>query len=68
VLLSTFSVRFGELLWNVEVKNGEQKFLNPGVIELAGMKASGCVSCDWPKSHRELLAGRAAVRLASPDR
>ena len=42
VLPSTFSVQFGELLWkDIEVKNGEQKILNPGVIELTGLKTSG---------------------------
>ena len=42
VLPSTFSVQFGELLWkDIEVKNGEQKILNPGVIEISGLKTSG---------------------------
>ena len=42
VLPSTFSVHFGELLWkDIEVKNGEQKILNPGVIELTGLKTTG---------------------------
>ena len=74
VLPSTFSVRFGELLWNVEVKNGEQKILNPGVIELAGMKASGArvlsedgtlagrIVSSWPRI--ALPAGKYVVEVS----
>ena len=38
---STFSVQFGEVFWrDIEVKNGEQKILNPGVIELDELKGT----------------------------
>src|SRR5689334_2315405 len=62
VLPSTFSVQFGEVLWrDIEVKNGEQKILNPGVIELDGLKATaarvfsedgkpaGRIVSSWPR-------------------
>ena len=74
VLPSTFSVRFGELLWNVEVKNGEQKILNPGVIELAGMRTSGArvlredgtlagrIVSSWPRI--ALPAGKYVVEVS----
>jgi hypothetical protein len=42
VLPSTFSVTFGKALWkDIEVKNGERKVLNPGVIAVSGADIRG---------------------------
>lgn len=75
VLPSTFSVQFGEVLWrDIEVKNGEQKILNPGVIELDGLKATaarvfnedgkpvGRIVSSWPRI--ALPAGKYVVEVS----
>jgi tetratricopeptide (TPR) repeat protein len=42
VLPSTFAVTFGKAVWkDIEVKGGEHKVLNPGVIEIIGADISG---------------------------
>ncbi len=75
VLPSTFSVQFGEILWkDIDVKNGEQKILNPGVIELAGLGTGGArvfsedgipagrIVSSWPRL--ALPAGKYAVEFS----
>lgn len=75
VLPSTFSVQFGETLWkDIEVKIGEVKILNPGVIELAGLKATGArvlgedgalagrIVSSWPRL--ALPAGKYVVEVS----
>ena len=64
VLPSTFSVQFGATLWkDIEVKSGEVKVLNPGVIEITGLNAktasarvvyqdgtpAGRMNSSWPR-------------------
>lgn len=75
VLPSTFSVQFGELLWkDIEVKNGEQITLNPGVIELSGLGTgsarvlseegapAGRIVSSWPRL--ALPAGKYVVEFS----
>jgi hypothetical protein len=75
VLPSTFSVQFGELLWkDIEVKNGEQIILNPGVIELGGLGTgsarvlseegapAGRIVSSWPRL--ALPAGKYVVEFS----
>ena len=75
VLPSTFSVQFGQVLWkDIEVKSGEQKFLNPGVIELAGLGTgsarvlaedgtmAGRIVSSWPRL--ALPAGKYMVEFS----
>lgn len=75
VLPSTFSVQFGETLWkDIEVKIGEVKILNPGVIELAGLKTrsarilsedgtlAGRIVSSWPRL--ALPAGKYVVEFS----
>jgi hypothetical protein len=38
---STYTVTFGKALWPVEIKPGERKVLNPGIISVRGMGPTG---------------------------
>jgi von Willebrand factor type A domain len=77
VLPSTFSVQFGATLWkDIEVKSGEVKVLNPGVIEIAGLNAktasarvvyqdgtpAGRMNSSWPRL--ALPPGKYVVEVA----
>ena len=68
VLPSTFSVTFGNALWkDIEVKLGERKLLNPGILSVLGAYTDSLWPF-WIKAWRISSGTRSSIRNVLPPK